>query len=1223
MTAAIQQGGYEPQVRTAPDVPLTKATAPQNALGYVQPYTGYWWLYENETTPELQWPQSVFVYDQMRRQDAQIKSVLQAVTLPILRTPWRIDPNGARDEVVQLVAQDLGLPIVGQPEDGTYPRGRDRFSWREHLREALGHLWAGYAYFEQVYRVDDNGKYAHLAKLSPRPQTTIEKVDVAQDGGLVQIWQRWSPRSRDEAIAIPVNRLVCYVNEKEGGNWFGKSLLRACYKNWVLKDRLLRVQAQTIERNGMGIPLYKGQDGASADDLTAGKAMASAWRSGETAGSAVPFGADIILKGVDGTLPDAGPAVEYHDAQIARAVLAHFLNLGTQTGSWALGSTFADFFTLSLQALADYMADTATCHVVEDLVDINFGPDEPAPRICFDEIGSRPDATAIAALLQSGAIVADDTLEAALRQQYGLPPKDESARPTPPSPGAPSATPAPQPQDYGQRSVAASGMDAEDDDREAEEYPFGLSDAEIEGVEALLWALESLDGRVLAASVPGELRQPKGHKGGGQFASRINTDILDALKKWLRGEGSDNPLTKPESGKAFSAAQLRSVIKQRGLPEPAKGLRATALERILLEDARAGHLTDRAEQIANKPNLPGAPSDHRRFSITHNGERIDVGIFGSPTTGKLSIYRESDHGVKSGRAIKSFDDIGGVATWARQQGHSDLASYAEAEAKRTGVNVPEAEVPAKAAGDAVDGHLATLLAGLRKVPDARRKDALGHPSLVSQIEGIRAKHANGELSVDQVQGLLQRFVIRHSVAGGDHAYTNRDERPAALLGEAAKAIRGEAPARAAKKAARGKPEVGDHVTWERSGEPTVHGTVMKKGNRLFVDWGTGRPEPLYQVVGGQGITFTRPTEQPSLAPAFAHDLFTPEGAANFGRGMDPTVPASRDVAHADAQRAISKTLAEIHQLRQDGASDKAMEARIRSNAKLIGLKPEVTDELVKAATGDRSGLDSTLQRIAKTAGVDAPNRDAEVEQAIRDAHAAIMANPNRRQHGLDTFGPSIGEIRQQLDQQRHEAEVENKIRAAYAAVLATHANKGAYGEHWVSLADLRDRLGESVNRTEADAALLKMSRGDSLHERGVRVIPVANLKALKQRDRDSALNINGEPVGHAISIEDPSPVPVPTYTKAEIDAALTRLSRQPGVNLLPEENQKVLTAQDRLDAVNVGGRDYHALQIEGTKAPEAGLASKKVVELRALAKGRGIKGFSRMNRDALLSALGG
>jgi Protein of unknown function (DUF935) len=430
------------------------ATAPVKEIGYAQAVNYNWWLYEDETTPELVWPQSVFVFDQMRRQDSQVASVLRAVTLPVRRTPWRVDPAGARARVVKFVADDLGLPIVGKNPTAP-PRLKDRFSWPEHLRQALLMLVFGHMYFEQLYRVDDAGSAAHLRKLAPRPPKTIERIDVAPDGGLVSITQWWT-KTDARPQPIPVDRLVAYVHDREGGNWLGNSLLRPAYKHWLIKDRLLRVQAQTIERNGMGIPLYKAQEGASSDDITKGAAMAQAWRAGEAAGSAVPFGADLVLRGVEGTLPDADPAIRYHDEQIARAVLAHFLNLGTQTGSWALGTTFADFFTLSLQTLAQQIADTATQHVVEDLVDVNFGENEPAPRVVFDEIGSRQAATAeaVKALVDAGVIRPDEVLEESSRQQYGLPPADPSSTRTPPP--APAGSTPEMPTQTGDTSVAAA-----------------------------------------------------------------------------------------------------------------------------------------------------------------------------------------------------------------------------------------------------------------------------------------------------------------------------------------------------------------------------------------------------------------------------------------------------------------------------------------------------------------------------------------------------------------------------------------------------------------------------------------------------------------------------------------------------------------------------------------------------------------------------------------------
>jgi hypothetical protein len=384
---------------------------------------GSWWEWEEEPVPELRWPQSVRVYESMVRSDPQVSSVLRAVTMPIIRTGWRIDPAGARDEVAELIAADLGLPLVGGGGP-TARRTRDRFSWAEHLQAALMMLVYGHAYFEQVVRPE--GGKLRLRKLAWRPPRTISRVRVAPDGGLIGVDQ-FAPAGADRPdVHLPVTRLVAYVHDRQGGNWLGSSLLRPAWKHWLLKDRLLRIWLQTSDRNGTGMPLYTAPEGASAEDMAAGQAIAQAWRSGESGGAAVAYGAKMQLLGVEGRLPDIHAAVRYHDEAIARAVLAHFLTLGGQTGSYALGSAFAEFFISSLQGVAQQVADVVNAHVIEDLVDWNFSPDEPAPRLVFDEIGSRlnADAAAVKLLLDAGAVFPDRQLEESLRQKYGLPPKD-------------------------------------------------------------------------------------------------------------------------------------------------------------------------------------------------------------------------------------------------------------------------------------------------------------------------------------------------------------------------------------------------------------------------------------------------------------------------------------------------------------------------------------------------------------------------------------------------------------------------------------------------------------------------------------------------------------------------------------------------------------------------------------------------------------------------------
>ncbi|GAB3867357.1 hypothetical protein GCM10028801_41150 [Nocardioides maradonensis] len=425
------------QAATRPAPPM-----PVRERGYAVSNPGpFWAMLQLEKTPELRWPQALEVYEDMETQDAQVGAVLQSVVTPILRAGWRVDGKGCRPEVTAHVASDLGLPIVGEQTDIAAIRSRGRFSWTEHIQTAVpDHLQFGHAVFEQVYypAVDDG--LLHLRKLGYRPARTIYQWNVASDGGLISIQQYargfFSPGlgmftgGGPAGPTLPVGRLVVYVHKKRGGNWVGRSVLRPAYKHWRLKDRLLRIQAEAAERNGMGIPVYEAA-GKGQDELDAGEEIAAGLRAGENAGAALPNGAALKLLGVSGTVPDLLGAIRYHDEQIARSMLANILNLGGArgTGSYALGNTFNDVLSLAIEAIAENIRDTASRHIIEDLVDLNYGPDEPAPRLVFDEIGSKNDAivAALATLVDAGVLQPDEDLETFIRTTLGLPPRGGAA----------------------------------------------------------------------------------------------------------------------------------------------------------------------------------------------------------------------------------------------------------------------------------------------------------------------------------------------------------------------------------------------------------------------------------------------------------------------------------------------------------------------------------------------------------------------------------------------------------------------------------------------------------------------------------------------------------------------------------------------------------------------------------------------------------------------------
>ena len=421
----------DPAQRPLPSAPSVREK------GYVVPDSGLGtglafedWT-QGEQVPELRWPRNLPVLARMEREDSRVLSLLAAIELPIMQTPWRIDPNGAPDEVVEFVSKNLGLPIVGDAGDADpLPRARGRFSWPQHLAWLLNGVNVyGHSVFEQVYSYNEADGRFWLHKLAPRPQHTIEAFETARDGGLVAIVQKEAHSG--QTARLPVKRLVVYTRSMLPGQWQGRSLLRAPYKNWLLKDELIRIQAVAIRRNGMGVPVGTSPEGATQDEVNELGRIAQQYRGGDNAGVGLPPGSDLKLLGVQGNLPDIQRAIDYHDKSIALAGLAHFLNL-SGGGSYALASVQENTFVQAIQSFAESQRDTAQAHVIEDLVDIDFGPDVQAPRLVFDAIGSQQDATAssLKLLVDAGLLSADVLTEQTLRQRLSLPPLAPDAAPT-------------------------------------------------------------------------------------------------------------------------------------------------------------------------------------------------------------------------------------------------------------------------------------------------------------------------------------------------------------------------------------------------------------------------------------------------------------------------------------------------------------------------------------------------------------------------------------------------------------------------------------------------------------------------------------------------------------------------------------------------------------------------------------------------------------------------
>jgi hypothetical protein len=400
-------------------------TAPTRTSGYVDDNiflaNGYGQLVDMvlETVPELFWPYSIRTYARMRH-DPQLAAVLKAYTYPIRRSSWALDGTDCRPEVNQLVADDLGLPILGQEEK---PSGvkRRKFQWSEHLRLSMLDLTFGHMAFERIY--DMSSGQARIAGVYERMPQTIQSIKIDGDGQIERVKQHFTPNP-DSQDGIGANALVWYAHEREGTNWVGQSLLRPSWAFWLLKHEVARVHAISIRRFGMGILEVQAPAGATPGQIAEAQRYATSIRASETGGAGLPQGFTSALRGLQGSVPDAVAFIEYLDKQMTRATLTSLLDLADTThGSRALGETFMDLFLLALQSIADTHADQATQQLVVPLVDLNWGEDEPAPKIVCGDVGAQHEVTAntMQLLMSSGALSADPALEQYIRREYKLP----------------------------------------------------------------------------------------------------------------------------------------------------------------------------------------------------------------------------------------------------------------------------------------------------------------------------------------------------------------------------------------------------------------------------------------------------------------------------------------------------------------------------------------------------------------------------------------------------------------------------------------------------------------------------------------------------------------------------------------------------------------------------------------------------------------------------------
>jgi len=369
------------------------------------------------------------IYDRMRRSDAQVYASLLVIELPIRAAIWDIQPATNED---------------GNTDDALYEHAdfikdalfnKQTVTWDQLLVEIMTMVPNGFSIFEKVFTVIDGKIY--LKKLASRKQTTILRWETPE--GTPGVTQNLpspivgGPNEGKTQVGIPAEKLVIFTFRKEGDNYNGVSALRSAHRHYFYKDNFYKFDAIKHERQSVGVPIIYLPSGATDEDKAQAKIIVENIRTTQQTGIVMPGpkadGWEFEFADMKaGTTSNMWEAINHHNREISKNVLAQFLELGnTQSGSYALGESQQDLFLLSLNALARQIADIFNRFVIPELIDLNFDNVKEYPKLTFQRIGSVDYAKvseALAKLASGGLLTVDDGVETFVRQMMQLPAKE-------------------------------------------------------------------------------------------------------------------------------------------------------------------------------------------------------------------------------------------------------------------------------------------------------------------------------------------------------------------------------------------------------------------------------------------------------------------------------------------------------------------------------------------------------------------------------------------------------------------------------------------------------------------------------------------------------------------------------------------------------------------------------------------------------------------------------
>jgi hypothetical protein len=384
-----------------------------------QVFGGY---FSEEFLPELRGRHGAKIWDEVRRREAQVSLLLNAIMNPIKSANWDIEPYKEGDADFDKHTEFCKFNLF------------EKIDWNTFKHEALTFMIFGFALFEKVHDVvfDDPkfGTYNGLSQLGFRSQKTIENWQLEQKTGKLIGVNQYTYSDLGGNQFLPGEFLVVFTHSKEGDNYEGISVLRPVYGAYKRKELYLKLAAIGVERYAIGTPIGtvpKGKE--KTKEFEEFKNILSAYTSHESSFIVKPDGWNIEIQKGDFDADKIKELLVFENTEMVNALVANFLILGMNGsgGAYALGSNLGEFFTSGIQSYADLICDGINRHIIPDLIKLNFGPQRGYPKMKVSGISDKAGkelAEVVKLLTDARAIDPDMPLKEWIRKIYKMPKPD-------------------------------------------------------------------------------------------------------------------------------------------------------------------------------------------------------------------------------------------------------------------------------------------------------------------------------------------------------------------------------------------------------------------------------------------------------------------------------------------------------------------------------------------------------------------------------------------------------------------------------------------------------------------------------------------------------------------------------------------------------------------------------------------------------------------------------